>query len=79
MISDVTSIDLLPYATTGTYRLHTGGGGASVADNVEILWDWKADIYVTTVPEPETYALVLTGLGIMGWMVRRKKRKLVTV
>jgi hypothetical protein len=28
-----------------------------------------------TIPEPETYALMLTGLGIMGWVVRRKKRK----
>ena len=27
------------------------------------------------VPEPETYALMLTGLGIMGWVVRRKKRE----
>jgi len=27
------------------------------------------------VPEPETYALMLTGLGIMGWVARRKKNK----
>jgi hypothetical protein len=27
----------------------------------------------TTVPEPGTYALMLTGLGIVGWGVRRRK------
>ena len=31
----------------------------------------------TTIPEPETYALMLTGLGIMGWMVRRQNRQTV--
>jgi len=27
----------------------------------------------TAVPEPETYAMLLAGLGLMGFMVRRKK------
>ena len=26
------------------------------------------------IPEPETYALMLAGLGLMGWMVRRRQR-----
>jgi hypothetical protein len=26
------------------------------------------------VPEPETYALLLAGLGVMGWIVRRRQR-----
>jgi hypothetical protein len=26
------------------------------------------------VPEPETYAMFLAGLGMMGWMARRKKQ-----
>jgi hypothetical protein len=25
------------------------------------------------VPEPESYAMILAGLGLMGFMVRRKK------
>ena len=29
--------------------------------------------YVPPVPEPETYAMMLAGLGMMGWMARRKK------
>jgi hypothetical protein len=28
---------------------------------------------VPTVPEPETYALMLAGLGMLGWQVRRRK------
>jgi hypothetical protein len=28
---------------------------------------------VTSVPEPETYALVLAGLGAVGFMARRRK------
>jgi len=30
-------------------------------------------ITVTTVPEPETYALILAGLGVVGFMARRRK------
>lgn len=30
---------------------------------------------VAPVPEPETYALMLTGLGLMGFMARRRKAK----
>ena len=29
---------------------------------------------VTPVPEPETYALMLAGLGMVGWMSRRKQK-----
>lgn len=29
---------------------------------------------VAAVPEPETYAMLLAGLGMTGWMVRRRKR-----
>jgi len=32
---------------------------------------------VTPVPEPETYAMLLAGLGLLGWQARRRKRKLV--
>ncbi len=29
--------------------------------------------YVNSVPEPETYALLLAGLGVLGWVGRRRK------
>jgi PEP-CTERM motif len=28
---------------------------------------------VTAVPEPETYALMLGGLSLVGWMARRRR------
>jgi hypothetical protein len=34
-----------------------------------------ADINITAVPEPETYALMLAGLGIVGLTVSRRKNK----
>ena len=30
--------------------------------------------YIATVPEPETYAMLLAGLGFVGFTVRRKER-----
>jgi hypothetical protein len=32
-----------------------------------------AALYVTAVPEPETYALMLVGLGLTGWTARRRR------
>lgn len=29
--------------------------------------------FVTAVPEPHTYAMMLAGLGLLGWAVRRKQ------
>jgi hypothetical protein len=28
--------------------------------------------FITAVPEPETYAMLLAGLGMLGFMLRRK-------
>jgi len=33
---------------------------------------------VTPVPEPETYALLLAGLGLMGFVARRRRQRLAT-
>ena len=49
----------------------TGGYDASIlytANGVEL------SLVAVPVPEPETYALMLAGLGLMGWMTRRRKR-----
>ncbi len=35
-----------------------------------------ANWHVAAVPEPETYAMMLAGLGLMGVVARRRKRKL---
>ena len=36
-------------------------------------WIGAANLQVAAVPEPETYAMMIAGLGLMGFMVRRKK------
>jgi hypothetical protein len=38
--------------------------------NAKVQWD---NINVTAVPEPETYAMLLAGLGLVGWARRRKQ------
>ena len=49
----------------GTYTLVASGTG--VRDSV-------LDISITTaVPEPETYAMLLAGLGLIGYSIRRRK------
>jgi hypothetical protein len=35
--------------------------------------DWPP--VVSSVPEPDTYAMMLAGLGMMGWIARRRKQQ----
>jgi hypothetical protein len=39
-------------------------------DNTDFV---VADVTVGAIPEPETYALMLAGLGLVGWMARRRR------
>lgn len=32
-------------------------------------------LYISPVPEPETYAMLLAGLGLMGFVARRRRAK----
>ena len=49
--------------TPGTYRLVATGNG--IRDSV-------LDVSLSFVPEPETYLLMLAGIGIVGFMARRR-------
>ena len=56
------------YSLTDIYRLHidghlTGGRHGSYAGTLS----------VTHLPEPETYAMFMAGLGLMGFIARRRK------
>ena len=44
-------------------------------------WDGNAwvnsqdQLYITPIPEPETYAMLLAGLGLMGFVARRRRQR----
>jgi hypothetical protein len=60
--------------TTVFYSLDAGDGISSLMLAYGSSSDVK--VYSTTpaVPEPETYALMLAGLGVVGFMARRRKQ-----
>jgi len=49
--------------------------GVSFASSGNALETDNHSFSVTAVPEPETYAMMLAGLGLMGAIVRRRKSK----
>lgn len=61
----------------GAWNLNILRSGGTNADSFTAAFiDGKVDEIVTQVPgipEPETYALMLAGLGAVGWMARRRK------
>ena len=83
-------IDLIESAASGTVTSSTLGGPSSLAnasfsvyfsDNswgtaklAQMNWHESQTLVITSVPEPETYAMLLAGLGLMGAVVRRRKQ-----
>lgn len=53
-------------STSTIYSVEFVGAGHMVIDNLH---------FVASVPEPETYAMLLAGLGLMGGIARRRKQK----
>ena len=45
---------------------HTTGSNFMITTSLDL---------VSAVPEPESYAMMLAGLGVLGWVDRRRKRK----
>ncbi|RPI47354.1 MAG: PEP-CTERM sorting domain-containing protein [Betaproteobacteria bacterium] len=61
---DVSPEGLVAYELDGTYYL---------AFSNEVSGTTTA-FTLAPVPEPETYALMLAGLGMVGWMSRRRRK-----
>ncbi len=59
--------------TRRTTREFTIGRGED--DDVYIDDDSR---HVGAIPEPETYAMMLAGLGLLGFVARRRKQKQAT-
>lgn len=60
--------------STASYDLKTGKG--SVPSVAGLFAQGLSGPVVTSVPEPETYAMMLAGLGLLGFVARRRKQKL---
>ncbi len=56
----------------GTYSVFVGGNDFSTYGNNN-KFGFNATLSVAAVPEPESYAMMLAGLGLMGFVARRRK------
>lgn len=66
-LTDMFSLNLLPGLIDTQVSVVDASGGVTA-------WTIAAtDIPAVPVPEPETYAMMLAGLGLVGWAARRRK------
>ncbi|CAN5309772.1 hypothetical protein BH11PSE9_BH11PSE9_06560 [soil metagenome] len=70
---------LYTLVSTGNYlgtfsMLDIAGLGAGYTASL-VYTSFGVQLDVSAVPEPETYALMLAGLGVMGWVARRRQQK----
>ena len=56
-------------STTGSYTFDLASTGPHMS-----LAQVAIDIAAAPVPEPETYAMLAAGLGLVGWQVRRRNK-----
>ena len=70
--SNTSSLNFSGGAAPGQYRLNVagiqGGSVGAYAGNIVIR-----PTVVSAIPEPETYAMLLAGLGLLGYSARRRK------
>ena len=57
---------------SGTWEINWPNSGGNIP-NYSNLTLFVRDVVVTPVPEPETYALMLAGIGAIGFIARRRK------
>ncbi|WP_310462033.1 PEP-CTERM sorting domain-containing protein [Sphaerotilus sp.] len=62
----------LTLASSGNYKLYFGSIGAGLPVTTDLQLDNVSVTAVTPVPEPESYAMLLAGLGVLGFVSRRR-------
>lgn len=73
-LTDFTPQSLARSLATGDFAYHFGHSYYTGTVNGDVkLIGWK-DTTLAPVPEPHTYALLLAGLGVMGWVARGRRR-----
>ena len=54
--------------------IFSGNGGSPYRTDSTLYDNFEVNLITTPVPEPSTYALMLGGLGLVGFMARRRKQ-----
>jgi hypothetical protein len=54
-------------------QMATANGENLVVSTYQEAGQWRLNLSVAAIPEPETYAMFLAGLGMMGAVARRRK------
>jgi hypothetical protein len=57
----------------GTYYYTFSGSDLSTTNNLTTALSLTTSIPMAPIPEPSTYALMLAGLGVVGFLARRRK------
>lgn len=60
-------------SNNGTFKIDWFNNGGQVPDYSNATFFYKDATLVSAVPEPATYAMMLGGLGLFGFMASRKK------
>ncbi|WMJ08306.1 PEP-CTERM sorting domain-containing protein [Nitrosomonas sp. sh817] len=63
-----------PSLANASVSVYFSDGSFGTAELLEQDWNVSQDLAIAAVPEPETYAMLLAGLGLLGFAARRRQQ-----